>query len=463
MIKHILKIEQKESGIMNKRIILPTLVILFALVMINSASAAPIPTASTQKLTGVPHLIPNVINNEQVQPEQTTNGISSGIANPNVVPNPSLETVSSSNKNLPQYWNKYSYGNKATFTYLTTGYTGSKSVEVQSASSKNVEAYWRFDPQAVTGGEEYDVSIMYQSNTNPEVDAEVQLANGQTEWFFVGNLKPSQGWSKFNASVFFPKDAVKATVYAGILSKGFLITDDYSLTLKPAHVGFNRPLVSITDDEAASSVYKNGYPLFKKYNEVGTFYLVSSELNQKGFMTKKQFNDFRNLGWEIGSHTVDHPDLTQLTTTQLNSELNNSKIAISNNFGIPITDFASPYGLYNDQVITYIKKYYQSHRTTDNDFNRKDNFDPYKIQCYSIEYNMDANYVKALIDKAIRDKTWLVLVYHDITPAQTDDEYAVTTKNLDATLSYLKQNNVPVVTMNQALTEIKAQMTTPTG
>jgi peptidoglycan/xylan/chitin deacetylase (PgdA/CDA1 family) len=458
------KNKQKELDIMNKRIILLTLVILFALVIISSASAAPMQTASKHPLHRVPHLIQKGQNNEQVQPQQlptsAPNGISLASVNSNIVPNPSLETVSPSNSNLPQYWNKYSYGRKATFTYLSTGYTGSRSIKVQSSASRNVNAYWGFEPQPVTGGEQYEFSVMYKSNINPEVDAEVQLSNGETTWLYLGTLEPSTSWKKYSSKIFLPKDAVKATIYAGILSGGYLITDDYSLAIAPTHTAFNRPLVSITDDEAASSVYTNGYPLFEKYNLVGTFYLLSSELNQGGFMTKQQFNNFRNLGWEIGSHTVDHPYLTQITTTQLDNELKNSQIALSNNFGIPITDFASPYGVYNDQAITYIKKYYQSHRTTDNDFNGKDNFDPYKIQAFSIEENMDANYVKALIDKAIRDKTWLVLVYHDVQPTQ-NDAYTVTTENLDATLSYLKQNNVAVVTTNQALSEIKPQMKTP--
>lgn len=454
----------------NKRIYLPTLVLLLVLIIIGSASANPMQVASgVQQSEGqqTPHLIPNGPNNEQ---SSTTNNYATTDTSlttnsfndygTNIVPNPSLETVSTSNKALPQSWVKNNYGSKATFTYLTTGFTGSKSIKVQSTTNKNVNAYWRFEPQAVTGGEQYEFSVNYQSDTNPEVDAEILLKNGQTTWLFVGTLTPSTTVNKFSARVVLPKDAVKATVYVGLLSKGYLITDDYNLAIATPHTPLNRALVSITIDESASTVYKYGYPIFKKYNTVGTFYILSSDLNKKGMMTKKQFTDFRNLGFEIGSHTVTHPYLNQITTTQLDSELKNSQTAISSYFsGMPVTDFSSPYGVYNDQVISYIKKYYQSHRSTDNDYNGRDNFDPYKINAFSIESQMDANYAKAIIDKAIKDKTWVVLVYHDIRPDDGSGfEWTTTPQNMESILTYLKQNNVATVTTSQALSEIKAQI-----
>ena len=145
----------------------------------------------------------------------------------------------------------------------------------------------------------------------------------------------------------------------------------------------------------------------------------------------------------------------------MTAELKDSQATLSTYFGLPITNFAAPYGRYNDQVTAGIKTYYQSHRTTENDFNGKDNFDPYRIRAFEIDSNVDANYVKALVDKAVRDKIWLVILYHHCAPTKTSDDYSVTTADLDATLSYLKTQNVPVVTVNQALSEINAQTTTP--
>jgi peptidoglycan/xylan/chitin deacetylase (PgdA/CDA1 family) len=450
---------------MMKRIVLATLLLVL---MIGSAIAAPATTTITPPQLRAPEhigrLVPQGQNAEHVEAPVTNNVKNAVNANTvtssNLIPNPSLETVSTKNKNLPLSWNKYSYAGKATFTYLTTGgYDSSRCVEVQS-NAANVDAYWKYDLQPVTGGEQYEYSVMYKATTPPEVMAEVMLNTGQEMWMYLGDLPTSTTWTKYDSKILFPKNAVEATIYTGILTSGYCITDNYSLAVAPAHTGFSRAIVSITDDEAANW-YKNAYPIFKKYGDAGTFYIISGDLNSKWTMTKSQFADFSKLGWEIGAHTVDHPDLTTVNTTQLDSELKDSQATLSAYFGVPVPDFATPYGNYNDQVITYIKKYYQSHRTTENDFNGKDNFDPYKIEAFEIDSNFDANYTKALIDRSIRDKTWLVLVYHNCVPKQTSDDYAVTTANLDTTLSYLKTNNVPVVTISQGLTEVKAQMATP--
>ena len=240
------------------------------------------------------------------------------VTDSNLIPNPSLETNATKNKDLPLAWNKYSYGSTSTFTYLTTGgYTGNRCVKVESTAA-SVDAYWKYDLQPVTGGELYVYSVMYKANTSPEASAEVLLSDGQTMWMYVGGMPTSTEWKKYEAKIFLPPNAVKATIYTGILSSGYLITDDYSLTVAPTHTGFDRALVSITDDES-ERWYTNAYPIFKKYGLPGTTYIISGDLDSQWTMTRAQFTDFQNLGWEIGSHTVDHPDLTTVSAAQLDS------------------------------------------------------------------------------------------------------------------------------------------------
>jgi hypothetical protein len=62
------------------------------------------------------------------------------------------------------------------------------------------------------------------------------------------------------------------------------------------------------------------------------------------------------------------------------------------------------------------------------------------------------------VNQAIATKTWLVIVYHEVTTTAEDPTYAVTPANLDAELNYVKQSGVTVKTMNDALTEVKSQL-----
>jgi hypothetical protein len=61
------------------------------------------------------------------------------------------------------------------------------------------------------------------------------------------------------------------------------------------------------------------------------------------------------------------------------------------------------------------------------------------------------------IAQAQATKTWLVLVYHAVSPTDTGD-YNVTPANLDSQLAAIKSSGIPVLTMQQALAELKPQL-----
>jgi len=57
----------------------------------------------------------------------------------------------------------------------------------------------------------------------------------------------------------------------------------------------------------------------------------------------------------IGSHTVTHSTLTNLSLEKLSSELIDSKTKIEAYIHKPVVHFAYPYGIYNQQVVGYVK------------------------------------------------------------------------------------------------------------
>jgi peptidoglycan/xylan/chitin deacetylase (PgdA/CDA1 family) len=58
-----------------------------------------------------------------------------------------------------------------------------------------------------------------------------------------------------------------------------------------------------------------------------------------------------DLGWEIGSHTVTHPRLTQVDDARLASELSDSKHTIEQRLDRPCTAIAYPYGDEDERVV----------------------------------------------------------------------------------------------------------------
>ena len=242
-----------------------------------------------------------------------------------------------------------------------------------------------------------------------------------------------------------------------IASNGWLQVDDYAIT-PYIPVGFNEPLVSLSFDDGLSSTYSNGLPLLTKYGFVSTQYIISGKLNTTGYMTTSMVKAFLSQGSEIGSHTVTHPNLTQLTATQLNQELSQSQAKLRSLFGPTVApNFASPYGAYNQTVLTNIQKYYRSHRSTDAGYNSKDNLNLSNIRVQNIYTVTTPAQVAAWVAKAQANKTWLVLVYHDVTSNTSGSDYAVTPANLDTELANIKASGIPVKTINQALDETTIQ------
>jgi peptidoglycan/xylan/chitin deacetylase (PgdA/CDA1 family) len=60
-------------------------------------------------------------------------------------------------------------------------------------------------------------------------------------------------------------------------------------------------------------------------------------------------------GWELGSHTITHPNLTTLDAAQLEEEVAGSRKQISKKFGVPIDFFCYPAGKYDDTVVAAVE------------------------------------------------------------------------------------------------------------
>ncbi len=68
--------------------------------------------------------------------------------------------------------------------------------------------------------------------------------------------------------------------------------------------------VIITFDDGALDVYQNAFPIMQKLGFVGTFYIVSNRLRAIDFVNVTQLREMIAAGWEIGSHSHSHKDLT---------------------------------------------------------------------------------------------------------------------------------------------------------
>jgi peptidoglycan/xylan/chitin deacetylase (PgdA/CDA1 family) len=154
----------------------------------------------------------------------------------NNVRNPSLETTSAIDANLPQCWNSAGYGtNTAAQTRVTDAHTGTYAARTTITSHTDGDAKLvpTFDlgtcSMQLTPGRAYEVSTWYKSDAQVFFTLYRRNAAGQwAYWTQSPRLAPATDWTRAEwVTPIPPGDAVAASFGLTLDSVGTLTTDDY--------------------------------------------------------------------------------------------------------------------------------------------------------------------------------------------------------------------------------------------
>ena len=104
-----------------------------------------------------------------------------------------------------------------------------------------------------------------------------------------------------------------------------------------------KPIV-ITFDDGHQSIYDNAMPIMQSYGFPGVFYIVANRINgSPDFVTAEQLKEMIEAGWEVGSHSYSHLDLT-LNHNLADKEIGQSKTDLEYTLATKVLTFAYPYG-----------------------------------------------------------------------------------------------------------------------
>ncbi|MDD3487973.1 MAG: polysaccharide deacetylase family protein [Candidatus Pacebacteria bacterium] len=207
-------------------------------------------------------------------------------------------------------------------------------------------------------------------------------------------------------------------------------------------------MITFAFDDGYFSTYEKAFPILEKYTFPATVFVISSVIGEPGHMTAEQILELADKGWEIGSHTETHSDLTQLTDEQLKHELVNSKQHLEE-LGLIVKNFASPYGKYDERVIKMIAKYYDSHRTAWPDGLNDlplDNLNRYYLKSVSVEARTTIEEVKEWVIKAKNEGKWLILLFHRID--ETGD-YNWTSRDFEEIVKFVHEEKFKGVSIKE--------------
>ncbi len=162
----------------------------------------------------------------------------------------------------------------------------------------------------------------------------------------------------------------------------------------------------ITFDDGFEDNYLNAFPILQSYNLPAMIYLATGFIGKSNlWMTTQAFSEHKMLSWSqikemtkfnihFGSHTVTHPNLTELSDKFVRDELIQSKNTIEDQLGSNCKHFAYPYGLFTEKTCALVKQSgFKTACSTRSGFNNseRDPFILHRIEIYGNDTNWTIN------------------------------------------------------------------------
>lgn len=115
--------------------------------------------------------------------------------------------------------------------------------------------------------------------------------------------------------------------------------------------------VVITFDDGYRNFYSDAFPALRRFAFTATVFLPTAfignqalQFKGKTCLTWAEVSELRKHGVAFGSHTVNHPQLWDLSLPAIDSELRISKETIEDKLGCPAVSFAYPYAFPQDDT-----------------------------------------------------------------------------------------------------------------
>ena len=168
--------------------------------------------------------------------------------------------------------------------------------------------------------------------------------------------------SKFRVYLNVRMCIILITIFAAF---GIIFSSSFLVALSVSNDSSNERYVILNFDDNRKSQFTQVKPILDKYGFKATFYVVCKYLdNKKGYMNWTELETLHKEGHDIGSHTMNHANLSDSSIKSLEYQIGKSKECLQEH-GINATTFAYPFdkGWDNKTVVNIVSKYYDLART----------------------------------------------------------------------------------------------------
>lgn len=368
----------------------------------------------------------------------------------NLFENPSFEEANASG--LPAHFIRGRWGtNATTFSYPVAGKEG-HGARVEMASHSSGDAKWTPDQVQVTPGGVYEFSDYFRASARTYVTVQLRKSDGSTSYLDIGYAEPAEEWTRFKRAFTVPAGVASLTVFHLLNRAGWLEVDEYSLRKVASDpTRFEKGQVSLNFDDGWRSVYDHALPALDAAGFVSDQFITTSYVLNgfPGYMTSAQVLDMQARGHVIGAHTRTHADLTSLSEPQARAEIEGSRQDLVAMGAAPVAHFAYPFGAYNAQVQRMVRDAgFLAGRSSNGGYNDKTT-DPFALRRQPMTKATTFAEAKGFIDKALADKTWVILLFHRVD--ESGDAYAVTPALFRQIVAYLAEKGVEPITVGDGI------------
>jgi len=205
-------------------------------------------------------------------------------------------------------------------------------------------------------------------------------------------------------------------------------------------------LISFAFDDGYASVIEKAFPILEHHQVPATVFMITDRIGKEEFLSLSNLRVLQGHHWEIASHSVSHPLLTDLDTAKLQIELEQSSVFLKEQ-GFEVEGFAYPFGRLDGAVIEETARYYNYGRVA---YGAYAGINPiplkpmgpgskYELKCVVADEHTSIDRIKAYIDEVEIEGGWLILVFHKIENVPRE-HYVYPTHALTEIVKYLRED-----------------------
>ena len=188
------------------------------------------------------------------------------------------------------------------------------------------------------------------------------------------------------------------------------------VTRRPLGAPVDRPMVSFTFDDAPRSAVQQGAAVLECEGARGTFYVCAGLDGRTGPMGEyadiAAYRALAERGHEVACHTWSHLDCGKARRAEIAADADRNRQALSE-LGLKPSSFAYPYGDVSPQAKAALQGRFASLRALHPDLVRRGS-DLNPLPAVGIEGPAGEARAVAWIDRALRERAWLILYTHDV-------------------------------------------------